>query len=581
MTLALYGLPVSRGIAIGKVYVLSRGDLDIAEYSIASAEIENEVTRFQQAITLANEQLQQVLQHIPSVTPLDIRSFIDTHLLMLNDRAISQAPIDIIRERACNAEWALKLQRDALVKVFDAMDDAYLKTRQDDVDYVVSRIQRILLNQSPTPMEGGAGYLKDAIILADDLSPADTVLMQNLGVAAFVTEYGGTNSHTAILARSLGIPAVVGVHDARRYLNHGEQVIVDGRHGAMLAGIDDAVFHYYQTKHYEDLAYQSALERLREQPAVTQDGYKIDMLANVELPEDLVAIERFGAEGIGLFRTEMLFLNKDAMPSEQEQLDEYLKVVKAAKGSLVVIRTLDVGCDKEVAWSHHVSTAVFNPALSLRGVRLSLRDAAVFKTQLRAILRVSAHGPVAIMVPMLSNIYEVRHLLSLIAEAKAELHVEGMPYDEEVSIGGMIEVPAVALMAPELARYLDFLSIGTNDLIQYAIAADRIDDSVNYLYDPLHPGVLRLVQMIIEAGNRAKIPVSMCGEMAGDIRYTRLLIGLGLKTFSMHPAFLLEVKRLVNNSNFSQLKDKVNKAMRANDTFAISALVDELNADDL
>ena len=580
MTLALYGLPVSRGIAIGKVYVLSRGDLDVAEYAIAPQEVEQEVTRFQQAVSLADEQLQQVLQHIPSSTPLDIRSFIDTHLLMLNDRAISQVPIDIIKERCCNAEWALKLQRDALVKVFDAMDDAYLRTRQDDVDYVVSRIQRILLNHSPNPVESGAGGLKDTIILADDLSPADTVLMQNQGVAAFVTEYGGTNSHTAILARSLGIPALVGVHDARRYLNHGEQVVVDGRHGALLAGTDDTVFHYYQTKHYEDLAYRSTLEQLREQPAVTQDGHKIDMLANVELPEDLVAIERFGAEGIGLFRTEMLFLNKDRMPDEQEQFEEYLKVVQAAKGSLVVIRTLDVGCDKAVAWSHHVSSAVFNPALSLRGVRLSLREAVLFKAQLRAILRASAYGPVAIMVPMLSNIHEARHLLTLIAESKAELHALDIAYDVDISVGGMIEVPAVALIASELARYLDFLSIGTNDLIQYAIAADRIDDSVNYLYDPLHPGVLRLIQMIIEAGNQAKIPVSMCGEMAGDIRYTRLLMGLGLKTFSMHPAFLLEVKRRVNTSNFEQLRDRVNKAMLANDTFLITALVEELNRDD-
>ena len=580
MTLALYGLPVSRGIAIGNLYVLSRRDLDVAEYCIAANVVEQEVARFQQALRTAEQQLRQVLQQVPSSTPVDIRSFIDTHLLMLQDKAIAQVPIDTIRAKQCNAEWALQLQRDALVKVFEAMDDTYLRTRQDDVDYVVSRIQRILLNQTAHPAEASPDKLRDAIVLADDLSPADTVLMQHLGVAAFVTEFGGTNSHTAILARSLGIPAVVGVHDARRYLNHGEQVVVDGRHGALLAGTDEAVFHYYQTKHYEDLAYRTTLEELIEKPAVTQDGHNITLMANVELHEDLDVMQRFGAQGVGLYRTEMLFMNKEHAPSEQEQYEEYLNVVKAVNGAPVVIRTLDIGSDKPAAWSHQVSTAVFNPALSLRGVRLSLRDVVSFKAQLRAILRVSVHGSVSIMVPMLSNVYEVKHLLDLVDEVKTELRAADIAFDEQVKVGGMIEVPAVALIAPELAKHLDFLSIGTNDLIQYTLAADRIDDAVNYLYDPLHPGVLRLIQLIVEAGDKANIPVSMCGEMAGDIRYVRILMGLGLKTFSMHPAFLLEIKRRVLSSDISQLTAQVSEALAMHDTLSIVALAEALNVDE-
>ena len=580
MTLALYGLPVSRGIAIGKVYVLSRGDLDVVEYAIPPGEVQNEIARFQRALQIASDQLHDVLDQVPASTPVEIKSFIDTHLLMLNDKAISHVPIEIIQAKGCNAEWALKLQRDALIKVFDAMDDAYLRTRRDDVDFVVGRIQRILLNQSPCPVETVTGNLSGAIVLADDLSPADTVLIQNQGVAAFITEYGGKNSHTAILARSLGIPALVGLHDARRYLTHSEQVIVDGRHGVLLAGFDDSVYRYYQGKHYEDIAYRSTLEQLKEQPAISQDGQKINLLANVELPEDLPAVERFSAEGIGLYRTEMLFLNSEREPSEEEQYEEYVKVVKAAKGSPVTIRTLDIGSDKAVAWLHQPVNAVFNPALSLRGVRLSLRENAIFKSQLRAILRAASHGNVSVMIPMLSSVHETRQIIHLIDECKVELKSQGLEYGDDVAVGGMIEVPAAALISTELAKYLDFLSIGTNDLIQYTMAADRIDDSVNYLYDPLHPGVLRLIQMTIEAGNRANIPVAMCGEMAGDVRYTRLLLGLGLTTFSMNPVFLLEIKRRIISSNFSLLKTAVEDALTLNDTFSIAALVEELNGSD-
>ncbi len=579
MTLALYGLGVSRGIAIGQAYVLAHDELRITEYKIAADQVDKEIARFEDALDTALQQLQQVRYQIPTNTPVDIQSFIDTHLLMLKDAALAQVPIDTITMRRCNAEWALQLQRDALVNVFEAMDDAYLRTRRDDVDFVVSRVQRILLNRSEHPSELLGNPLRDAIVLADDLSPADVVLMQHQGIAAFITEFGGTTSHTAILARSLGIPALVGVHNARRYLKDGELLIVDGRRGVLLASPDDAIVEFFISRRQQESATAAELNKLKGRPAITHDGKKVNLLANVELHEDLVAIERVAAEGIGLYRTEMLFMNRPDLPSEEEQLETYLNVLNAVSGAPVTIRSLDIGGDKNVTWPQQSCSIVSNPALSLRGIRLCLKETAVFRVQLRAILRASAYGEVRLMLPMLSNLGELTQVRRLIDTVKKELTAQGLKFNSKLPVGGMIEVPAAALSAEMFAKYLDFLSIGTNDLIQYTVAADRIDDAVSYLYDPLHPGVLRLIKMTIDAGNTVGIPVAMCGEMAGDIRYTRLLLGLGLREFSMHPAFLLEVKRRVNNSDFDHLKKQVGEILPVAEPAVIVELVDTLNDD--
>ena len=464
----------------------------------------------------------------------------------------------------------MKIQRDFLVRVFEEMDDPYLRTRKDDVDHVVRRVQRILATDDPAYLNDPdyaeliASRLEGRIIVADDLTPADTILMQHQGVLAFVTEYGGPLSHTAILARSLGIPAVVGARNARAYLGNDEPVIVDGRQGVILVGLDERILRYYRHKQQEERRQQRELNKLKGKPAITGDGVTIGLYANIELPEDAAAVREVVADGIGLYRTEFLFMNRSEPPDEEEHLASYLHVIKTLEGSPITIRTADLGADKQVdgGRSGPVST---NPALGLRAIRMCLKDLGMFRPQLRAILRASAYGPVRMMIPMLSAIQEVFQVLRLVAETKQELRDRGLAFDEGLPIGGMIEIPAAAVCADQFARYLDFLSIGTNDLIQYSLAIDRVDDEVNYLYDPLHPGVLTLIRNTIRAGRKAGIPVSLCGEMAGDPRYTRLLLGLGLTQFSMHPSNLLEVKRAIQGSEVGALSKIVRRLLRTTD----------------
>ncbi|MBI5461989.1 MAG: phosphoenolpyruvate--protein phosphotransferase [Gammaproteobacteria bacterium] len=557
MTVQLTGIGVSRGIAIGKAHLLQRGNLEVLEYAIPLHLLDDEVSRFRRALDVARGQLNAIRGRIPANTRADIVDFIDTHILMLEDSTLTIAPEHLIVSRQCNAEWALKLQRDALVQVFEAMDDAYLRMRKDDIDHVVMRIQRILINQhheSDDAGDGGDARLAGSVLLADDLTPADAVLMQHQGVAAFVTEYGGPLSHTAIIARSLRIPAVVGVRNIRRFLRDDELVIVDGQRGMVIAGADARTLDYYRGLQEDEQRQQRALQKLRGAPAVTRDNLHIELQANIEMLDDVDDVRAAGADGVGLYRTEFLYMNREDTPSEAEQLERYAEVVRALDGLPLTIRTLDLGADKQVDSGHTGGRLATNPALGLRAVRLCLRNLNLFRPQLRAILRASALGPTRLMVPMLSNSQELMQVLELIAETRRELDREGLAYDPDMPIGGMIEVPAAALTADFFAARLDFLSIGTNDLIQYTLAIDRIDDEVNYLYDPLHPAVLALIYRVIEAGANAGIPVSMCGEMAGDPLYTRLLLGLGLRDFSMLPTTLLEVKSIINGSDTRQLR---------------------------
>lgn len=573
MTVAFYGLGVSRGVAIGRAHVLARDDLTVSEYSVAAGGIAGEIARFKTALKGAQEQLRQVQSQIPAGASVDIRSFIDAHLLMLDDPALAQVPIDIITIRRCNAEWALKLQRDALVGIFEQIDDPYLRGRSDDVSYVVNQVLRILLHETRASELEATGF-KGTIIVADDLSPADTVMLQHQGVAGFVTEFGGTTSHTAILAKSLGIPAVVGIHGARRLLRTHEMLVVDGRLGALIAAPDENVIRFYQDRRHSEVAHAQSLDTLRGKPSISVDKKKVELCANAELPEEILAIRRVGAEGIGLYRTELLYLNSDQPPSEDEQVAAYRGVLEALNGLPVTIRTLDIGADKATAWHDSESQ---NPALGLRGIRWCLREQQVFHGQLRALLRASNYGQLRIMLPMISSVSEVIQARQMLNDVRRELEAQGHPLSPHVPLGGMIEVPAAALVAEQLATQLDFLSIGTNDLIQYTLAADRMDDAVNYLYDPLHPAVLRLISMTIHAGQRAGIPVAMCGEMAGDCRYTRLLLGMGLREFSMHPALLLEIKRLITISNLDELTAKVKPLLAVATPAAINKLVEELN----
>ncbi len=577
MTLTLSGISVSRGVVIGKAALLRRDEINVTEYTIPRPLLHEEITRFRTALRKARQQLKAIRNRIPGDTPGEIAFFIDTHLLMLEDSVILEGPIEIIQARQCNAEWALKQQRDALVRVFEELDDAYLRARKDDIDHVVNRIQRNLQGHYD-----GRGEIHDykrrgAILVADDLSPAETLLLHQQGVSAFVTEFGGANSHTAILARSLGIPAIAGVRHARRFLRQDEMLVINARQGIVIAAPGAAELEYFRVSQREEKRYLAGLNRLSKRPAVTQDGQAITLMTNVEVEEDFAASRRVGASGVGLFRTEMLFINRKDLPGEDEQYEVYARAVEEMSGAPVTIRTLDLGADKCLGEHGRESSEGMNPALGLRAIRWSLKDPSLFSPQLRAILRASAHGPVRMMIPMLSSESELLQVLRLIEEEKADLRRGGTEFDPEIKIGAMIEVPAAALAAGIFTRHLDFLSIGTNDLIQYTLAIDRRDEEVNYLYDPLHPAILRLIHMTIAAGRRAGIPVGMCGEMAGEPLYTRLLLGMGLREFSMYPATLLEVKQVIAGSDLSVLAPQARRILKLESAGRITSALEAVN----
>lgn len=574
MTIALHGMGVSRGVAIGNVHIIQRNQLEIVEYLVTEPAIEAEVKRLQDAVTQAKQQLRAIRDHIPDSTNVDIAAFIDTHLLMMDDMALTQEPFRLIRETNCNAEWALKLQRDALVAAFEEMDDAYLRTRRDDVDHVVDRILRILLKHAPLPHESVDNKLKGYIVLADDLTPADTVLMQHQGIVAFITEYGGPTSHTAILARSLGIPAVISLHNALQYIEEDDFIVIDGMRGVVLVDPDERSLDYYRKQQQDDISYYSDLGKLKEGPALTKDGVVIELMANIELPRDFDTVREVGANGVGLYRTEFLYMNRETPPDEEEHYETYLKVLEKLDGLPLTIRTLDLGADKQVDGGRQSGPVQSNPALGLRAIRLCLKEPALFRPQLRAIFRASAHGNIRLMIPMLSSLQEMQQVLQMIDEIKTELDADKISYDHDMPIGGMIEVPAAAICADIFARHLDFLSIGTNDLIQYTIAIDRVNDEVNYLYDPLHPAVLRLINITLQAGKKANIPVAMCGEMAGETQYTPLLLGLGLRQFSVHPAGLLELKKIIIETDTSKLNEFTEQALSADNGADVLALLD-------
>jgi phosphoenolpyruvate-protein phosphotransferase (PTS system enzyme I) len=576
--LALHGTGVSNGIAIGKAYVLYRERPEVPEYVLPRGLVDEEVERFRAAIDLARTQLERIRNHIPKSAPPEIASIIDTHMLILHDKMIAESPVGTIFKQQCNAEWALKLQADRLAEVFEQMEDPYLRNKKADVNQVVDRVLRNLLNSHDEEHEQISDALEGQIVVANDLSPADTVLLKHNKVAAFITNLGGPISHTAILARNLEIPAIVAVHNATRYVRNGEDLIVDGKLGVLLVAPDKKVVAEYRQRQKDIVQTRRLLDAMKASRSITRDGVEIALFANIELPDDIKAVGKVGAAGVGLYRTEFLFMNRPDMPDEEEQFRAYVKVVKALGDKPVTIRTLDLGADKRVDGGRDSPNPGANPALGLRAVRLCLSDISLFRPQLRAILRASAHGRVRLMIPMISNLDEVFRVLDLIGEIKLELKREGQKFDSNIPIGGMIEVPAAAVAADLFAPHLDFLSIGTNDLIQYTLAIDRIDDAVNYLYDPLHPSVLRLIATTIKAGRAAGIPVAMCGEMAGDPRYTRILLGMGLNEFSMHPSGLLEIKKIVRESDLSELEAFAARVLAARSTDELHGLVEKMNA---
>ncbi|ALE56396.1 phosphoenolpyruvate--protein phosphotransferase [Paraburkholderia sp. SIMBA_055] len=560
MSFTLHGIPVSRGIAIGRAYLIAPAALDVDHYLIEPAQIESEVERFRTAQQRVHVELDALRADLAADAPSEMGAFINVHSMILNDAMLVQETIDLIRTRRYNVEWALTEQLERLSRHFDDIEDEYLRERKADIEQVVERVLKALAGASATLVDGVHGACSEMIVVAHDIAPADMMQFKTQTFQGFVTDLGGRTSHTAIVARSLGIPAAVGVQHASALIRQDDLIIVDGDHGIVIVDPAPIVLEEYSYRQSEKALEQRKLQRLKFSPTQTLCGTRIELCANIELPDDARAALDAGATGVGLFRTEFLFMNhKDRMPEEEEQFEAYRRAVELMNGLPVTIRTIDVGADKpldSMGGGDGYETAP-NPALGLRAIRWSLSEPQMFLTQLRAILRASAFGTVKILVPMLAHAQEIDQTLDLIREAKRQLDDAGIAYNPNVQVGAMIEIPAAAIALPLFLKRLDFLSIGTNDLIQYTLAIDRADNSVAHLYDPLHPAVLHLIAFTLREAKRAGVPVSVCGEMAGDPTLTRLLLGMGLTEFSMHPSQLLEVKQEVLRSHLKTLEKPV------------------------
>ncbi|MEX1074691.1 MAG: phosphoenolpyruvate--protein phosphotransferase, partial [Burkholderiales bacterium] len=565
---------VASGITIGQAHLVSTARLEVAHYEIPEPAVAGEIFRFDAGVARAKQELALLESQIPADAPAEFGAFINLHRMMLEDSSLSHAPREIIRVRRCNAEWALVQQMETLGEQFAQVEDPYLRERGVDVQQVVERVLKALMGQR-APLAPKLSDEHKLIVVAHDLSPADMLLFKRHEYGGFVTDVGGVTSHTAILARSLNIPALVGLHHARHMIREGELLIVDGIQGVLVVDPDPLVLAEYRLRQSQHELERKKLGRLKSTPAATLDGTPIELYANIELPQDLDKVHESGAQGIGLFRTEFLFMNRKDLPGEDEQYEAYREVARRMDGKPVVIRTLDIGADK--ALDGHVE-AMPNPALGLRAIRYCLAEPHVFLTQLRAILRASHHGKVRILLPMVAHAHEVDQALVLIRQARQQLDERRQPYDRALEVGGMIEIPAAALALPMFIKRLDFLSLGTNDLIQYTLAIDRSDDAVAHLYDPLHPAVLQLVAQVIHTAVRARTPVAVCGEMAGDLALTRLLLGFGLRNFSMHPAQLLAIKERVLRTDLAAAEPLAHKVLRSTDAAKTRALLAKLNA---
>jgi len=541
--------------------------------------IDDEIRRFSDAVATVKADLEQINQSLRKNAPAELGAFIGTHLMMLADKSLSEIPKDIIRNEQCNAEWAIKLQMDDIVEQFEQIEDDYLRERKQDVIQVVERIIKVLLgHQSQLTSEQQSSVVHEErklILVAHDISPADAIQFKQHQFAAFVTDVGGATSHTAILARSLNIPSIVALQRARDLINDGELIIVDGDLGVVIVSPSKEILAEYRLRQEQWELEQQKLQLIKTTKAVTIDGTAIELHANIEVPEDITAVKASGATGIGLYRTEFLFMNRRDMPDEEEQFVAYKTVAEAMKGAPVTIRTLDLGADKQMNPDTVVNCA--NPALGLRAIRLCLSEPQIFHTQLRALLRASHYGNIKILIPMLCTLAELRQTKVLLERAKVSLRKEKVPFDESIALGGMIEIPAAAINAEAFASELDFLSIGTNDLIQYTLAIDRTDDAVAHLYNPLHPSVLKLISITIKAGAKLGKAVSVCGEMAGDVKLTKLLIGMGLRQLSMHPSHILSIKQQVLHSQMNQLNQQARKVLGLTDIEKIELTVAKFN----
>jgi len=577
MSFQVFGFPVSRGVAIGRAVLVSSSRIDVDHYFVNGSEVEREIDRLRDARDEVATELASLQEDLPTDAPSELSALLDVHLMLLHDEVLIAATKQWIVERHYNAEWALAAQLEVLARQFDEMEDDYLRERKADVEQVVERMLRSMSRVSTLSVVGtdasirmAASSAQPLVLVANDIAPADMLHFKRSVFTGFVTDVGGKTSHTAIVARSLDIPAVVGAREASRVIRQDDLLVIDGDEGLVIVNPSDIVLEEYRFRQRKSELEREKLTRLRHTPAVTMDGERVQLMANIELPTDVQAVIASGAVGIGLFRTEFLFMNRAGeLPTEEEQFEAYKSVVLAMQGLPVTIRTVDIGADKpldrmsmgELRHEHSL-----NPALGLRAIRWSLSEPAMFRQQIRAILRASAFGPIRLLVPMLAHVREATQVVEVIDRAKQQLVEAGRPF-ADVQIGAMVEVPAAALVLPSFLRIFDFVSIGTNDLIQYTLAIDRGDESVAHLYDPWHPAVMRLVEGVIRQCRAAGKDVSVCGEMAGDPAFTEVLLAMGLRNFSMHPVQVSAIKQIVLRTDSRRLRGLVRESFESEDVW--------------
>jgi phosphotransferase system enzyme I (PtsI) len=579
MSFTLHGLSVSQGVAIGRALTISAASLEVNHQFIPEDQCLLEVDRLQNAFYKAQEELKKLQDSLPENSPEEMAAFLDVHRFILEDKDLQKKPTELILKRKYNAAWALTTALDDLLAEFDEIDDPYLKERGADFRQVIERVL-VALKEDTRPILTNQIDLdrssSEVIIVAQDIAPHDMMHFKEFNFCGFVTDFGGRNSHTAIVARSLDIPAAVGVKFASQMIQEDEWIIVDGDRGIVIVNPSEIILDEYRHRQAELKLAKDKLEQLKYTQTKTLDGVQINLMANIEMPDDAQeALER-GALGIGLFRSEFLFMNRGGkLPNEEEQYIAYSQTIETMQGLPVNIRTIDIGADKNLGNDENNVTSDISP-LGLRGIRWSLSEPEIFLTQLRAILRASAHGKTQIMIPMLAQTHEIELTLNLIAQAKKQLVERGIAFDPNIKIGAMIELPAAALTLPMFLSRFDFLSIGTNDLIQYTLGIDRTDNTVANLYDPLHPAIIQLIAKIISEANAHNTSISVCGEMAGDAKLTKLLLAMGLKDFSMHANQILVVKREILKSNTLKLKARLPKILQTYNPESIKELVEKL-----
>ncbi len=570
-TFVLKGIGVSPGIVIGKAYLFDRFDAQTPFYKLSDpALVREEIRRYQKALEESERQLNDLKSRMSDLGGgMDPLYIIDVHIMILKDRKFIEQTIQNIRDMSVNAEWAVRMTVDKYRDIFERMDDDYLRGRFSDIQFAGQRILANLAGKRRVLINAG----ERVVIIAADLSPADTAQMKIDSVLGFATDIGGKTSHAAIVARSLEIPAVVGLVNVTRDVRTNDDIIIDGSAGVVIVHPEpDVLKRYEEKKRVYEAAQDDLLDSAR-LPAVTKDGHSVEIGGNIEFVEEIPSAIAHGADGIGLYRTEFIYINRDKPPSEEDHLANYRSVVGVPGLTWATIRTFDLGGDK--FYPDKKTSRELNPQLGLRAIRFCLKEVELFKVQLRAILRASVQGKLRIMFPMISGIEEIRTAKRILSEVKEELAAKGVAIGRDIEIGVMIEVPSAVIVAEELAREVDFFSIGTNDLIQYVLAIDRINERVTYLYEPLHPAVLRLIKQVVDVGHKAGIRVAMCGEMAGEPAYTMILLGLELDELSMNPLAIPRVKKVIRGSTLKESKALLNKVIALSSTAEIQACVDE------